>query len=396
MANINVELTDTFEDWRTKTNQISDIVGDLSQIDASFLNTDVVSIINEVRNTPQFVSPVKIVQGGVLSTDDSALEFTVAETVQCTVDSAGDVTSVRDLVAGRNVNGGNVVATSQLIGNSLTTTANATIGGAITGQTLTVTGGTSLNGNTIIGDATSDIVTINADINSTLKPEVDSSFDLGTTTLRWANLYVDNASVLGTVTTDALSVSSNVGIGGTLAVDGNTTIGNAASDSHVINGTTTHHSWIRPNADNTLTIGASNLRYNNIYAVTFTGTATAAQYADLAEKYLADAEYDVGTVMAIGGEAEVTAAVDEMRHSVLGVVSEFPAYLMNKDLDGGTCIALKGRVPVKIVGEVKKGDRLTASMIAGAAEANNGIGVFSFAIALEDSDGRGVIEAVIL
>jgi len=132
----------------------------------------------------------------------------------------------------------------------------------------------------------------------------------------------------------------------------------------------------------------------DIYASLFQGTATAARYADLAEKYLADQEYEVGTVVVVGGEAEVTASTAEQR--AIGVVSANPAFMMNKDLEGGTYIALKGRVPVKINGTVKKGDRLAAG--------DNGCAVVVdeckdvFAIALESSDDAGIklIEAVVL
>lgn len=132
----------------------------------------------------------------------------------------------------------------------------------------------------------------------------------------------------------------------------------------------------------------------------FSGTATNARYADLAEKYLADAEYEIGTVISVGGEAEVTASNITNQHSVLGVVSGKPAYLMNSELEDGTTIALKGRVPVKVIGPVKKGDRLAPSMEAGLATVKNEKDAWSFAIALEDASGTpenpGMVEAVIL
>ena len=127
----------------------------------------------------------------------------------------------------------------------------------------------------------------------------------------------------------------------------------------------------------------------------FSGTATTARYADLAENYLADQEYPVGTVMSIGGEAEVTASSVVNEHSVLGVVSDKPAYLMNSELEGGTTVALKGRVPVKVIGKVKKGDRLAPSTEPGLATVKNGRDAWSFAIALEDGE-NGLVEAVIL
>ena len=132
----------------------------------------------------------------------------------------------------------------------------------------------------------------------------------------------------------------------------------------------------------------------DIYASLFQGTATAARYADLAEKYLADQEYEVGTVVVVGGTAEVTAS--SYGELAIGVVSANPAFMMNKDLEGGTYIALKGRVPVKVTGAVKKGDRLVAGDWGCAQVAADRLDVF--AISLESSDDAGVklIEAVVL
>ena len=132
----------------------------------------------------------------------------------------------------------------------------------------------------------------------------------------------------------------------------------------------------------------------DIYASLFQGTATAARYADLAEKYLADQEYEVGTVVVVGGTAEVTAS--SYGELAIGVVSANPAFMMNKDLEGGTYIALKGRVPVKVNGAVKKGDRLVAGDWGCAQVAADRLDVF--AIALESSDDAGIklIEAVVL
>ena len=133
----------------------------------------------------------------------------------------------------------------------------------------------------------------------------------------------------------------------------------------------------------------------NMSAVVFNGTATSARYADLAEKYLPDTDYEVGTVMVVGGEKEITACRWGQR--AVGVISANPAFMMNTDLEGGVYVALKGRVPVKVVGTVKKGDRLIASnngcAVAGVPHSND-----VFAIALESSDNQEqkLIEAVII
>jgi hypothetical protein len=132
-----------------------------------------------------------------------------------------------------------------------------------------------------------------------------------------------------------------------------------------------------------------------INAVVFQGVATSANYADLAEKYLADAEYETGTVLMVGGEKEVTAA--QVGFRALGAVSANPAYMMNSELEGGTYVALKGRVPVKVKGSVIKGQRLVAGQ-DGTAQSAMGNTADVFAIALETSNDALVklIECVIL
>lgn len=136
----------------------------------------------------------------------------------------------------------------------------------------------------------------------------------------------------------------------------------------------------------------------SLKAIVFVGTATQAYYADLAEKYLADEDYEVGTVVMIGGDSEVTAA--EQGYRALGTVSANPAFKMNSELEGGTYIALKGRVPVKVIGAVTKGDRLIVSSTLGVAEAvsKGNPTPLVFAIALETSTEYGVkiVEAVVL
>jgi hypothetical protein len=131
-------------------------------------------------------------------------------------------------------------------------------------------------------------------------------------------------------------------------------------------------------------------------ATYFIGTATAANYADLAEKYLADAEYDVGTVMSIGGEKEVTAC--KFGDRALGAVSAKPAYLMNLELENGTAVALKGRVPVKVIGAVRKGARMVAHDNGCAIAASFHQHPDVFAIALESNNDTGIklVECAIL
>jgi hypothetical protein len=140
---------------------------------------------------------------------------------------------------------------------------------------------------------------------------------------------------------------------------------------------------------------ASRTSSGDLVANNFNGTALQAKYADLAENYLADAEYSVGTVLMVGGDKEVTAC--QVGFRAIGPVSEKPAYLMNSELVGGTAIALKGRVPVRVTGSILKGQRLVAG-INGTAQAAMGNTADVFAIALESNEDAGekIIEAVIL
>ena len=108
----------------------------------------------------------------------------------------------------------------------------------------------------------------------------------------------------------------------------------------------------------------------NFAAGVITATATSARYADLAEKYATDADYEPGTVVCFGGDAEVTACAHEAHHAVAGVISTDPAYMMNSEADG-QYVALAGRVPCKVTGPVAKGDLLVSSSVPGHAKADN-------------------------
>jgi len=85
-----------------------------------------------------------------------------------------------------------------------------------------------------------------------------------------------------------------------------------------------------------------------------TGSRMQATYADLAEIYATDQEYEVGTVVMFGGDKEVTIANEYATTRVAGVISTDPAFIMNNTAEGQP-IALKGRIPVKVEGIVRKG-----------------------------------------
>ena len=155
-----------------------------------------------------------------------------------------------------------------------------------------------------------------------------------------------------------------------------------------------------PGNDNIDIGSSSGKRFKNVYAEIFDGTATSAQYADLAENYLADNQYEVGTVLIFGGDAEVTTTSLRDDTRVAGVVSENPAHLMNTSLEGEnvTAVALTGRTPVKVVGVVQKGDMLVSSSTQGFATRSTDpkVGtVIGKALENKTDAGEGVIEAVV-
>jgi len=154
-----------------------------------------------------------------------------------------------------------------------------------------------------------------------------------------------------------LAINGNLSVGGTLSAANITFNGGAFSVSNLLNA----------GANGVGNIGNSTTRFNTVFATTFSGVSTTANYADLAENYQADGVYEPGTVVVFGGKNEITVSDIDHDTRIAGVVSTNPAYLMNSSQANGTPVALAGRVPCLVQGPVNKGDRLVnvASGIAG-------------------------------
>ena len=150
---------------------------------------------------------------------------------------------------------------------------------------------------------------------------------------------------------------------------------------------------INTNANGVGNIGSTGTRFNQVFAL-----ASSAQYADLAEKYTADATYATGTVVAFGGAEEVTISAVDSDRRVAGVISALPSFRMNDGLQSEhtAMVALTGRVPTMVTGTVRKGDMMVSAGAGRArAEANPAIGTV-IGKALADHDGAdGVIEVVV-
>lgn len=291
------------------------------------------------------------------------------------------------------VNGSNVAsfgAISQL--NLLTTTSTSATSGALVvsggvgiakdsffGGNLTVAGNLFINGNTTIFNAN------NLSINDSLIYLADDNpsdiLDIGFVSA-FTNPGYQHTGLVRDATDGIWKLFANVVAEPTTTVD----FTNATySDLKAGN--------ITPGVSNIASIGSSSLWYNS-----FWGKAVNAQYADLAENYVADQAYEPGTVLHFGGSAEVSQCNVDMCTKVAGVVSTDPAYLMNAVQSGEHVVpvALTGRVPCKVVGPIAKGDMMVSAGNGRArAEANPRVGSV-IGKALENFDGlEGVIEVVV-
>ena len=144
-------------------------------------------------------------------------------------------------------------------------------------------------------------------------------------------------------------------------------------------------------------IGSSSSYFNTVFA-----TSTSAQYADVAERFEADVAYEPGTVVELGGSKEITLCDTELSENVFGVISTSAAYLMNAGAGDNTThppVAMTGRVPVKVTGIIKKGDRLVPAgngyARAALPEEAKAFNVIGRALEGKLSDDTGLVEAIV-
>jgi hypothetical protein len=203
-------------------------------------------------------------------------------------------------------------------------------------------------------------------------------------------MTIDGATSRVTVAGDPVA---NLGVATKQYVDNSLSSGGAGSPL-LANGSVQIQGVLIPDGAGTRDLGSSGAPFATIY-----GTSTSAQYADVAEMFAPDAQYAPGTIVALGGVAEVTAAGEELAEDVFGVVSTAPAYLMNNSLKDGAPIAVAGRVPVRVVGMVNKGDRLVSAgngmaRAAIASEANS-FNVIGRSLEAKTTMEEGTVEAFV-
>ena len=316
---------------------------------------------------------------------------------------------------------GNITATANVIAGNVTTTGVVIATGNITGGNLLgahANGNSNVNINTAGGNIALSVAGVsNVWVLSSTGANLTGTFNatgnanvgnIGAT----AGVFTGNVSATGNVSVGNLLPTSNIvaagatsiitGASGNVSIaPGGTNVLVATTTGVVLTGTLTFASGgnvsagniLNTNANGVGNIGNSTNYYNTVFA-----KATSAQYADLAEMYVADAYYEPGTVLSFGGNYEVTCSTVACDAKVAGVVSQNPSYLMNSTQAGEhvVAIALVGRVPTFVQGPVLKGDMMVSAGNGMAMSCSSPSMGTVIGKALEDFHGtQGKIEIVV-
>jgi hypothetical protein len=268
--------------------------------------------------------------------------------------------------------GGTVITASTRFAGDVTGDVTGSIAGSTANMSGTVTGGTFTDGTmSINGGSLTSVV----NLTTTGNMVVGGNFTVsGTTT---------------TVNTETLTIDDNIIVLNNN--EGGTPSQNAGIE--VERGTATNKTFIWDEGSDNWTVGSE-----TIVAGLFSGVASSAKYADLAERYHSGMSIEAGSVVCFGGEHEIEMCNEDTCTRVAGVISTAPAFMMNKDAgndDTHPYVALSGRVPCKVQGPIMKGDLLVSST-DGHAKAGAFVGGAVIGKALENFDGEsGVIEVLV-
>jgi len=403
------------------------------------IDTDATAISNGTSNVTVANNADTTV--GVAGTTRLTIAAT-GTTVEGAMTATGNITAIGNVAGGNITTGGLVSATGNVAGGNITTgglvsatgniTAtgnvaggNAIITGDVTGATITGDGSalTALNGTQVTTGtvAAARVATLNQNTTGTaggLSSAVTVSLTGAVTGSATFTNAGDTATIATTNTADpTITLTGDVTGSGTMTNLGSVSFATTIAANSVALGTDTTGNYVGAGAvsgtglsgalsaeGGTFTVTSNATSANSINAIVArdgsgdfsagiaTLTATQARYADIAEQYLADQEYEPGTVVAIGGVYEVTLC--GLGDYPAGVVSTDPALLMNSELTAGLPIALVGRVPVRIFGSVQKGQKVYSDLMGRASKNADGSLV---GISLEDNadEGEKLVECML-
>jgi hypothetical protein len=210
-------------------------------------------------------------------------------------------------------------------------------------------------------------------------------------------------SVTGNITGGNVLGGANVNAtthtGTTVSVTGNITGGNISVSGNVSAGSSLN---VGAGIFNSAANGVGNIGSSSTYFNTIFAKSTSAQYADVAERFAADEFLAPGTVVELGGIAEITKSTQDLSDRVFGVISLQPAYLMNGGAGEDRThppVAMTGRVPVQVIGPVSKGDRLVSAGDGCARAARPGeataFNVIGRALGHKTTADLGMVEAIV-
>jgi len=378
--------------------------------------------------------------GNVTNTGNLTLSAGGATTVNITstgANIAGYVTGTGNITGGNLLSGGTAVVTGTIVGGNLGTGGTITATGNITGGNIITAGSfqsasISSSGN-IDGGNLRTVGLVTATGNVTGGNVISGALVQGTNMSATANVQGGNLRTTGLISsTGNITSSGNIDavyfIGNGAALTGIsaavsvTKIQNGTSEANVgasggninfnIGGTSnvmvvsgsgitltglTTPSIAKSGSNAVGNIGSSSNYFNQVFA-----TATTALYADVAERFEADEVMDPGTVVELGGAKEITRSRTDLSENVFGVISTRPAFTMNGGAgqnDTHPPVAMTGRVPVKVVGRVTKGDRLVSAGngIARAALAGEPtpFNVIGRSLVDKPTDDLGTVEAIV-
>ena len=296
---------------------------------------------------------------------------TVGTTLTVTGNSSGgNLTTAGNVVATGNVAGGNIIATSRLQGATVSVTGNVDSGNLRSAGLLSVAGNVTaaanVSGTYFIGNG-SQLTGLSLGVSVTKFVNGTTEGNIGVTD---GNINFNVGGVANVVVIDTSTVYANVVSVNSIAKIGSNAVGN---------------------------IGSSSNYFNRVFA-----QASTALYADVAERFEADEYIAPGTVVELGGDKEITRSREELSENIFGVISTNAAYLMNGGAGDDLThppVAMTGRVPVNVVGYVKKGDRLVSAgsgmaraAVPGEATAFN---VLGRALVAKTTPEPGTIEAIV-
>jgi hypothetical protein len=298
-----------------------------------------------------------------------------AMTVGTTASVTGNITGGNIVTAGLvtstgNVRGGNIVSVATVSGVSIVASGNVDGGNIQTSGLVSATGNVTsaanIAGTYFIGNG-SQLTGLSLGVSVTKFVNGTTEGNVGATN---GNINFNVGGVANVVVIDTNTVYANIVSVRSIAKTGTNAVGN---------------------------IGSSSNYFNQVFA-----TATTALYADVAERFEADELLEPGTVVELGGVKEITRSTTDLSENVFGVISTRPAYTMNGGAgedDTHPKVAMTGRVPVKVIGYIKKGDRLVSageglarSAAPGEATAFNTIGR---ALVDKHTPESGTIEAIV-